>query len=113
MFRTQECRDALAQARNRLIDSGRRYGRHAQLPEFLEVILEDELVVRKDRKIARRTKAVAFREEKSLLDFHSEFNTSVNRKQVFDLAAGDFVRNTTIRSWLVLPARERAISFRR
>lgn len=60
--------------------------------EFLELILADELVVRNDRKIARRTKAAAFRDQKSLDDFDFEFNTSVKRKQVFDMAAGDFVR---------------------
>ena len=60
--------------------------------EFLELILQDELVMRRDRKIERRTKAAAFREQKSLDDFDFEFNTSVKRKQVFDLAAGDFVR---------------------
>lgn len=60
--------------------------------EFLELILADELVVRNDRKIARRTKAAAFRDQKKLDDFDFEFNTSVKRKQVFDMAAGDFVR---------------------
>lgn len=60
--------------------------------EFLELILADELVVRRDRQIARRTKAAAFRDQKSLDDFDFEFNTSVKRKQVFDMAAGDFVR---------------------
>ncbi len=60
--------------------------------EFLELILTDELVVRNDRKIARRTKAAAFRDQKKLDDFDFEFNTSVRRKQVFDMAAGDFVR---------------------
>jgi len=60
--------------------------------EFLELILADELVVRNDRKIARRTKAAAFRDLKSLEDFDFEFNTSVRREQVFDMAAGDFVR---------------------
>jgi len=60
--------------------------------EFLELILQDELVVREDRLIARRTKAACFRDEKHLDDFDFEFNTSVRRKQVFDLAAGDFVR---------------------
>lgn len=60
--------------------------------EFLELILADELVVRRDRQIARWTKAAAFRDQKSLDDFDFEFNTSVKRKQVFDLAAGDFVR---------------------
>ena len=60
--------------------------------EFLELILADELVVRRDRQIARRTKAAAFRDQKALDDFDFEFNTSVKRKQIFDLAAGDFVR---------------------
>jgi len=60
--------------------------------EFLELILQDELAVRLDRKIARRTKAAAFRDQKSLDDFDFEFNTSVKRKQIFNMAAGDFVR---------------------
>lgn len=60
--------------------------------EFLELILADELVIRRDRQIARRTKAAAFRDQKSLDDFDFEFNTSVKRRQVFDMAAGDFVR---------------------
>ena len=60
--------------------------------EFLEMILEDELVVRRDRQVARRTKAAAFRDQKSLDEFDFEFNTSVHRKQIYDLAAGNFVR---------------------
>lgn len=60
--------------------------------EFLELILQDELVVRRDRKIERRTQAAAFREQKSLDDFDFEFNPKINRRQVYELAAGDFVR---------------------
>jgi DNA replication protein DnaC len=60
--------------------------------EFLELILADELVIRRDRQIARRTKAAAFRDQKNLDDFDFEFNTSVKRKQIFNMAAGDFVR---------------------
>lgn len=60
--------------------------------EFLELILEDEMVTRRDRQIDRRIKAVAFRDQKSLDDFDFNFNTTVKRKQIFDLAAGDFVR---------------------
>jgi len=60
--------------------------------EFLELILEDEMVVRSDRQIERRTKAAAFRDQKCLDDFDFEFNRSVKRKQIYDLAAGDFVR---------------------
>jgi DNA replication protein DnaC len=60
--------------------------------EFLELILADELVVRRDRQISRWTKAAAFRDQKSLDEFDFEFNPSVKRKQIFNLAAGDFVR---------------------
>jgi DNA replication protein DnaC len=60
--------------------------------EFLELILADELVVRRDRQIARRTKAASFRDQKSLQDFDWEFNATIKRKQIFDLASGDFVR---------------------
>nr|WRX36707.1 hypothetical protein [uncultured bacterium] len=60
--------------------------------EFLELIFQDELVVRRDRQIARHTKAAGFRELKSLDEFDFEFNRSVKKKTVFELAAGDFVR---------------------
>ena len=61
--------------------------------EFLELILSDELAVRHDRQIARHTKAARFREQKTLEDFDWRFNQTIKRKQVFDLAAGHFVRN--------------------
>jgi len=60
--------------------------------EFLELIFEDEMVVRSDRQIERRTKAAAFRDQKCLDDFDFDFNKSVKRKHIYDLAAGDFVR---------------------
>ena len=60
--------------------------------EFLELILEDEMTIRRDRQIDRRTKAAAFRDQKCLDDFDFDFNTTVRRKQIYDLAAGDFVR---------------------
>ncbi len=60
--------------------------------EFLELVLQDELAVRYERLVDRRTRAAHFREQKTLEDFDWRFNPSVNRKQVFDLAAGEFVR---------------------
>ena len=60
--------------------------------EFLELILQDELTIRRERQVERRIKAAAFREAKTLEDFDWDFNRSVKRKQVFDLAAGRFVR---------------------
>ena len=60
--------------------------------EFLELILQDELATRRDRQVARRTKAACFRDQKSLEDFDWDFNRSIKRKQIYDLAAGEFLR---------------------
>ena len=42
--------------------------------------------------LARRTKAADFRALKNLDDFDWQFNRSINRKQIFDLAAGHYLR---------------------
>ena len=60
--------------------------------EFLEILLQDELAVRKERLIARRLKAATFRDPKSLEDFDWRFNPSIKRKSIYDLAAGHFIR---------------------
>lgn len=60
--------------------------------EFLELILQDELLVRSERLIDRRVKTAAFRELKALDHFDWSFNPSINRKQIFDLATCRFVR---------------------
>ena len=60
--------------------------------EFLELALQDELAIRHERLIARRTKAASFRDQKTLEDFDWEFNRTIKKKQIYDLAAGRFVR---------------------
>ena len=60
--------------------------------EFLELILQDELLVRDQRSIQRRVNAAQFRELKALDNFDWSFNPSIPRKQVFDLATCRFVR---------------------
>jgi DNA replication protein DnaC len=60
--------------------------------EFLELILQDELLVRQERQIARRVKAALFRELKPLDEFNWSFNPSIQRKQIFDLATCRFIR---------------------
>lgn len=62
--------------------------------ELLELLLQDELLVRDQRLIARRVKAAQFRELKALDDFDWSFNSSISRKQIFDLAACRFVRES-------------------
>ena len=60
--------------------------------EFLELVLQDELLVRADRQRQRRVKAALFRELKPLEDFDWTFNPSIKKKQIFDLASGRYVR---------------------
>jgi DNA replication protein DnaC len=59
--------------------------------EFLELILQDELNVRDQRRLARRTKAADFRGLKTLEDFDWSFNPSVPRTRIFELAAGRYL----------------------
>lgn len=61
--------------------------------EFLELILQDEILVRQQRRIARRIKAAAFRERKTLEDFDWHFNPTIKRKTFCDLAACHFIRD--------------------
>jgi DNA replication protein DnaC len=60
--------------------------------EFIELVLQDELLVRKERQIKRRIKAAMFRELKTLEDFDWQFNPSIKKKQIFDLASCHFIR---------------------
>ncbi len=60
--------------------------------EFLELILQDELMVRSDRHMNRRLRSAMFREPKTLEDFDFAFNASIKKKQIYDLAACRFIR---------------------
>jgi DNA replication protein DnaC len=71
--------------------------------EFLELILQDELVVRSDRQLQRRIKAATFRELKTLDDFDWSFNPSLKKKQIYDLASGRFIREARDVLWLGPP----------
>jgi DNA replication protein DnaC len=55
-------------------------------------LITDELTVRADRLLERRFKAAGFRERDRTLDgFDFDFNKKMNRRLVYDLAAGHFV----------------------
>jgi DNA replication protein DnaC len=62
--------------------------------EFLELIVQDELLVREQRLIDRRVKGAMFKELKPLNDFDWAFNPSIPRKQIFDLATCRFIRES-------------------
>jgi hypothetical protein len=63
--------------------------------EFLELILQDELRVRKDRQLERRKQAAGFRVLQPLDRFDWSFNPSIDRKTIFELATCRFVRERT------------------
>ena len=71
--------------------------------EFLELILQDELAVRSDRHINRRLRAATFREPKTLEDFDFAFNSSIKKKQIYDLATCRFIREARSILWLGPP----------
>ena len=60
--------------------------------EFLELVLQDELLIRNDRQIHRRTTAAGFRDARRLEDFDFSFNPSIKKAKVYDLATCQFVR---------------------
>ena len=63
--------------------------------EFLENLLQDEINVRQERWLSRRTKAADFHRLRTLEDFDWRFNPNIPRKQFYDLAAGQFIRQAT------------------
>ena len=63
--------------------------------DFLELIFQDELAVRKERLLSRRTKSADFRHLKTLEDFDWHFNPTIQRKPIYDLATGAFIRKAT------------------
>jgi DNA replication protein DnaC len=71
--------------------------------EFLELVVQDELVVRSDRTFRRRLKVAGFRELKLLDDFDWSFNPSIKKKQIFDLATGQFLRERRDLLWMGPP----------
>jgi DNA replication protein DnaC len=66
-------------------------GNHLTHAEFLELVMQDEMLVRRERKLARRLKAASFRDLKSLEDFDWSFNRSIKKSEIYELATGRFI----------------------
>lgn len=71
--------------------------------EFLELVLQDELMVRDSRLITRRIASACFRDTKRLEDFDFAFNPKIKKSDVFDLATCRFVRERRDVLWLGPP----------
>jgi DNA replication protein DnaC len=60
--------------------------------DFLSTLVQDELLRRQDRLLARRIHQAGFRDRGKTLDtFDFDFNPKMNRRLVFELATGRFV----------------------
>jgi DNA replication protein DnaC len=71
--------------------------------EFLELLLQDELLLRNDRLISRRVALAGFRDTKRLEDFDFSFNPSIKKSQVFDLATCRYIRERRDVLWVGPP----------
>lgn len=60
--------------------------------EFLELLLQDEVLVRGQRQLERRVKVACFREVKTFDSFEWSFNPTLPKKQILDLATGRYLR---------------------
>lgn len=60
--------------------------------EFLTLALQDEVTIRRQRKIQRRVKTADFRTLKPLDEFDWRFNPSIPRQPIYELATGHFIR---------------------
>jgi DNA replication protein DnaC len=60
--------------------------------EFLELLLQDELLIRNQRLIGRRTTTANFREIRRLEDFDFSFNSTIKKNRIFDLATCKYIR---------------------
>jgi DNA replication protein DnaC len=60
--------------------------------EFLDLLLQDELAIRDQRLIQRRLNAARFRELKTPEDFNWEFNPSIPRRDIMELATCKFIQ---------------------
>jgi DNA replication protein DnaC len=65
---------------------------HLAYPEFLELLIEDEMARRRDRLFARRLKQAGVMEVKSLETYDWSFNPQVPKALIFELATARFVR---------------------
>lgn len=61
-------------------------------PEFLELLVYDEMTVRQERKIARMLKKAAFVNLKTLEHFNWQFNPNLERNRFYEMATCKFIR---------------------
>ena len=63
--------------------------------QFFELLVQDELALRSDRKIARALKSARFKNLKPLDRFDWQFNPNIDRRLILELATCAFIREHT------------------
>lgn len=61
-------------------------------PEFLALLLQDEILFRENKKLMLRIKHSGFRGDKTLENFDFDFNPKINRAQIEELASCRFIQ---------------------
>jgi DNA replication protein DnaC len=64
-------------------------------PEFLSLLLQDEMLGRSNTKFAARIKRASIRNDKTLENFDFNFNPKINRAQIQELASCRFIAEKT------------------
>lgn len=62
--------------------------------EFLDLILQDEILIRDQRAFTRRIKNAKFRDLRTLEDFDFRFNESIKRSRIYDLATCQYMNES-------------------
>jgi hypothetical protein len=60
--------------------------------DFLECLLQDEVERRAQKQLDRRVRRAGLNTQKTLDNFDFAFNPAINRQQILQLAAGDYIR---------------------
>ncbi len=60
-------------------------------PEFLSLILQDEMLGRENKKLRARIKRASIRGDKTLENFDFDFNSKINRVQIQELSSCRFI----------------------
>jgi DNA replication protein DnaC len=71
--------------------------------EFLSLLCQDEMNIRQQRQIAKRSRAAGFETPKTLEDFDWSFNPKLPKKQIYELATCRFIREARCALFLGQP----------
>ena len=72
--------------------SGRPWTGSGRYLDFLERLLQDEVERRAQKQLDLRVRRAGLNTQKTLDNFDFSFNPAINRQQILQLAAGDYIR---------------------